>query len=184
MREMTKSAVAVAAEALRVGEAALPRYASKYSRRDGYTLPQLFACLAVRKFLGQDYRGMEALLNEWSELRSAAGLSDKVPDHSTLCLAEAKLSAGDGGSGGGGGAGGGGAGGGGEGEGGAAAAGSACCCRGASGVRGNSACSTATPCPRPRSTRRGWRRGTRRPTSAAAAGATARGSRRTRLGPS
>ncbi len=90
MREMTKSAVAVAREALRVGEAALPRYASKFSRRDGYTLPQLFACLAVRRFLGQDYRGTEVLLGEWSDLRRAIGLR-KVPDHSTLCLAEAKL---------------------------------------------------------------------------------------------
>ena len=95
MREMTKSAVGVAREALAVGEATLPRYASKYSRRDGFTLPQLFACLAVRKFLGQDYRGVEALLGEWSDLRAAIGLS-RVPDHSTLCLAEAKL-AGEGG---------------------------------------------------------------------------------------
>ena len=161
MREMTKSAVGVAREALAVGEASLPRYASKYSRRDGYTLPQLFACLAVRKFLGQDYRGIEAMLNEWSELRSAAGLSDKVPDHSTLCLAEAKLSAAEGGDPGG--------------EGGAA--GSAGSCRAASGAPANWGSSTGTrpPRPRPRSTRRGWRRGTRRPTSAGAAGGTGRG---------
>ena len=46
--------------------------------------------LAVRKFLGQDYRGMQTLLNEWSDLRQAIGLA-KVPDYSTLCLAEAKL---------------------------------------------------------------------------------------------
>lgn len=89
MREMTKSAVALAQEALTVGRAALPAYASKFSRHD-YTLPQLFAVLAVRKFLGQDYRGMEVLLGEWSELRDAIGLT-KVPDHSTLCLAEGKL---------------------------------------------------------------------------------------------
>ncbi len=59
MREMSKSAVGVAREALAVGEASLPRYASRYSRRDGFTLPQLFACLAVRRFLGQDHRGIE-----------------------------------------------------------------------------------------------------------------------------
>lgn len=158
MREMTKSAVGVAREALAVGEASLPRYASKYSRRDGYTLPQLFACLAVRKFLGQDYRGMEVLLNEWSELREAAGLSDQVPDHSTLCLAEAKLSEAEGGDPGG--------------EGGAA--GSAGSCRAASGVPANWGSSTETRLPRPRSTRRGWRRGTPRPTSDAAAGGTRR----------
>ena len=155
MREMTKSAVGVAREALAVGEASLPRYASKYSRRDGYTLPQLFACLAVRKFLGQDYRGIEALLKEWSELRSAAGLSDKVPDHSTLCLAEAKLSAAEDECGG---------------EGGAA--GSAASCRGASAGRASWGSSMTTRPPGPRSTRRGWRRGTPRPTSAAAAART------------
>ncbi|CAA9384412.1 MAG: hypothetical protein AVDCRST_MAG64-846, partial [uncultured Phycisphaerae bacterium] len=92
MREMTKSAVGVAREAVAAGEAALPRYASKYSRRDGYTLPPLFACRAVRKFSGQDHRGIGALLRGWAELRAASGL-DKVPDHSTPCLAEAELAA-------------------------------------------------------------------------------------------
>ncbi len=155
MREMTKSAVGVAREALAVGEASLPRYASKYSRRDGFTLPQLFACLAVRKFLGQDYRGIEALLGEWSDLRAAIGLP-RVPDHSTLCLAEAKLMTGEG-----------------DGKGGRSTG----SCPAASGGPGLSGCSTRrrTPTPppaRPRSTRPGWRRGTRRPTSAAGAGGT------------
>jgi hypothetical protein len=93
MREMSKSALAVAREALAVAGAALPRYASRFSRRDGYPLPQLFAVLVVRKFLRQDYRGIEALLGEWAELRAAIGLAERVPDHSTLCLAEAKLAA-------------------------------------------------------------------------------------------
>ena len=154
MREMTKSAVGVAREALAVGEATLPRYASKYSRRDGFTLPQLFACLAVRRFLGQDYRGIEALLGEWSDLRAAIGLP-RVPDHSTLCLAEAKLVCG------------------GDGKGGRSTG----SCPGASTGRGRSGCSTPWPTPtrppgRPRSTRPGWRRGTRRPTSAGGAGGT------------
>jgi hypothetical protein len=149
MREMTKSAVAVAREALAVGEASLPRYASKYSRRDGFTLPQLFACLAVRKFLGQDYRGVEALLGEWSDPRAAIGLP-RVPDHSTLCLAEAKLAA----------------------EGGRPTA----SCPGASTGPGRSGCSTPGRTPtrppgRPRSTRPGSGRGTRRPTSGGGAGA-------------
>jgi len=90
MREMTRSAVALAAEALRVGESALPRYSSKHSRRDGYTLPQLFAVLVMRKFLKFDYRGMEVRLSEWAELREAIGLS-RTPDYSALCLAEGKL---------------------------------------------------------------------------------------------
>lgn len=159
MREMSKSAVGVAREALAVGEASLPRYASKYSRRDGFTLPQLFACLAVRKFLGRDYRGMEALLGEWSELREAIGLP-RVPDHSTLCLAEGKLA--------------------GEGEGEGEQKGGRCsprCSPPASTGHARSGCSTPrrTPTPRParpRSTRPGWRRGTRPPTSDAGAGGT------------
>lgn len=159
MREMSKSAVGVAREALAVGEASLPRYASKYSRRDGFTMPQLFACLAVRKFLGQDYRGMEALLGEWSELRAAIGLP-RVPDHSTLCLAEAKLVCDDG-----------------EEKGGRR---SRRCSPAASSGRARSGCSTPrrTPTPppgRPRSTRPGWRRVTRRPTSAGGAGAAGTG---------
>lgn len=154
MREMTKSAVGVAREALAVGEASLPRYASKYSRRDGFTQPQLFACPAVRRFLGRDYRGTEALRGEWAELRAAVGLP-RVPDHSTPCLAEAKLTVG------------------GDGKGGR----STSSCPAVSAGRGPSGCSaqarTTTPRPgRPRSTRPGWRRGTRRPTSAAGAGGT------------
>ena len=151
MREMTKSAVGVAREALAVGEAALPRYASKYSRRDGYTLPQLFACLAVRKFLGQDYRGIEALLREWAELRAAIGLA-KVPDHSTLCLAEPKLAAA--------------ADAGGEKGGPPRSTGS---CRPRSPGPGRPGCSTGARPPRRRSTRPGSRPGTRRPTSAGGA---------------
>ena len=142
MREMSKSAVSIARGALAVGEASLPRYASKFSRRDGYTLPQLFAVLAVRKFLGQDYRGMQTLLNEWSDLRDAVGLT-KSPDYSTLCLAEAKLAR----------------------EGGLSTA----SYMPASSVPAGSACSTIRP-KRP-STPPGSRRGTRRPTSAAASAA-------------
>ena len=39
---MTKSVLRIARDALAAGEAALPPYASRYSRRD-YTQPQLFA---------------------------------------------------------------------------------------------------------------------------------------------
>lgn len=153
MREMSKSALAVAREALAVAEVALPRFASRFSRRDGYPLPQLFAVLVVRKFLRQDYRGIEALLGEWSDLRAAIGLADRVPDHSTLCLAEAKL---------------------------AERGLSTGCCPPASRGRGRSACWT-TPAPTrsqtPRSTRRDWRRDTRRHTSGGGSGAAADRSR-------
>ena len=64
MRSMTKSAVRIARDALAAGEAALPPYGSRYSRRD-YTQPQLFALLALRQFLRTAYRGVVALAAEW-----------------------------------------------------------------------------------------------------------------------
>jgi hypothetical protein len=70
MRAMTKSAVRLAREALTVGKAALPKYASRCSRHD-FTQPQLFAHLVVRQFLRTDYRGVVAWLAEWEELRRA-----------------------------------------------------------------------------------------------------------------
>ena len=92
MRSMTKSALRVARDALAAGEAALPTYRSRYSRRD-YTQPQLFALLALRQFLRADYRGVVALAAEWRELREASGLAG-VPHHSTLAHAAPRLLAG------------------------------------------------------------------------------------------
>ena len=86
---MSKSALAVAREALVAGEEALPTYASRFSRKR-FTLPQLFAVLALRRFLREGYRGVCVRLGEWRELREALGLTD-VPHYSTLCLAEKKL---------------------------------------------------------------------------------------------
>ena len=79
---MTKSPLAFAREALEAARAALPAYSSKYSRKD-FTQHQLFAVLALMTFLRTDYRGIEAQLGEWSDLRDALGLV-KVPDYSTL----------------------------------------------------------------------------------------------------
>ncbi len=53
VRSMTKSAVQIARDALAVGEAALPAYGSRYSRRD-HTQPQPFALLTLRRFLRTD----------------------------------------------------------------------------------------------------------------------------------
>ena len=92
MRAMTKSAVALAREALAVGRVALPRYSCARSRHD-YTQPQLFALLAVKQMLRLDYRGVVALAAEWGELRRALGLR-KVPHYSTLCYAAHRLLAG------------------------------------------------------------------------------------------
>ena len=92
MRSMTKSALRVARDALAAGEAALPPYGSRCSRRD-YTQPQLFALLTLRQFLRADYRGVVALAAEWRELREALGLG-RVPHHSTLAHAAPRLLAG------------------------------------------------------------------------------------------
>ena len=52
---------------MRVAHAAasrcLRKYSSKFSRHD-YTLPQLFACLAVREQMRLSYRGAEGLLRD------------------------------------------------------------------------------------------------------------------------
>jgi hypothetical protein len=87
---MTKSALAVARQALDAARAALPAYASKFSKR-AYTQHQLFALLAVREFLRTDYRGLEQHLRDWSDLRAAVGLGEAVPDHSTLQKAADRL---------------------------------------------------------------------------------------------
>ena len=88
-RRMTKSPLALARAALAAAAAALPAYSSKYSKHD-FTQHQLFALLALREFLKTDYRGLEALLRDWSDLRQALGLA-KVPDHSTLQKAAQRL---------------------------------------------------------------------------------------------
>jgi hypothetical protein len=89
MRRMSKSAVRVAREALAAGRAVLPEYGSRYSRKD-HTQPQLFALLVLRQFLRTDYRGVVALVAEWSELRRILGLR-KVPHYSTLAHASRRI---------------------------------------------------------------------------------------------
>ncbi len=89
MRSMTKSPVALAREALRAAEAALPAYSSIYSRKE-YTQHQLFTLLVLRQFLKTDYRGIVEMVREWSELRSVLSLKS-IPHYSTLCYAEKRL---------------------------------------------------------------------------------------------
>lgn len=86
---MTKSALAVARQALAIAREALPAYSSKFSKKT-YTQHQLFATLAVKVFLGTDYRGIEQHLNDWSDLRHEIGLKT-VPDHSTLQKAAQRI---------------------------------------------------------------------------------------------
>jgi hypothetical protein len=89
MREMSKSAVQVAREALGAGRAALPECDSRFSRRDD-TQAQLFALLVLRQFLRTDDRGVVALVREWAELRRALHLS-KVPHYSTRAHASRRI---------------------------------------------------------------------------------------------
>jgi len=86
---MTKSPRAVAREALRLAQEALPAYSAVRSRKD-YTQHQLFAALALKTFLKTDYRGVAQFLADFAEIRADLGL-DKVPHYSTLCYAAARL---------------------------------------------------------------------------------------------
>src|SRR5947209_19132149 len=88
-RPMTKSPRAVAREALRLAQEALPAYSSKFSRKD-YTQHQLFALLALKIFFKTDYRGVTQLLRDFAELREELSLAD-VPHSSTLCYAAQRL---------------------------------------------------------------------------------------------
>lgn len=89
MRTLTKSTLAFARTALETGKRSLPAYSHSKSPHK-YTQPQLFAILSLRDFLGMDYRGITAILAEWSDLRAVLGLTE-VPHYSTLCYAERKL---------------------------------------------------------------------------------------------
>lgn len=86
---MTKSPRAVAREALRLAQQALPAYSSKFSRKD-FTQHQLFALLALKTFFKTDYRGLTRLLQDFAELRQDLGLA-KAPHYSTLCKAGQRL---------------------------------------------------------------------------------------------
>ena len=86
---MTKSPRAVAREALRLAQEALPAYSSKFSRKD-FTQHQLFALLALKTFFKTDYRGTVQLLEDFAELREDLGLA-AVPHYSTLCYAARRL---------------------------------------------------------------------------------------------
>ncbi len=89
MPKMTKSPSQFTRVAYENAKKALPEYSHPKSPKK-YTQPQLFAILALRIFLKEDYRGILQILSEWTELRSILEL-DQLPDHSTLCYAEKRL---------------------------------------------------------------------------------------------
>jgi hypothetical protein len=86
---MTKSPRAVAQEALRLAQEALPPYSAVRSRKD-FTQHQLFAILSLKTFLKVDYRGVVAVLKDFAELRDDLALK-KVPHYSTLNYAHQRL---------------------------------------------------------------------------------------------
>jgi hypothetical protein len=69
-----------------LGVEVLPKYFSPFSRHDGFTKPQLFACLVLREHLKKSFRGTEALLADSPTWLADVGLS-KAPDHNTLSRA-------------------------------------------------------------------------------------------------
>jgi len=86
---MTRSALALAKVALKVGGKVLPAYSHVNSPKV-FTQPQLFAMLVIRQFFGLDYRGTEQLLADWSDLRKVLALK-RVPHWTTLQKADERL---------------------------------------------------------------------------------------------
>jgi hypothetical protein len=83
--ETCKSPRKVLREAYELAVPLLPAYASHYSRRDGFTEPQLFACLVLREHQKKSYRGIEALLADSPGWLAEIGVDGgRTPDHNTL----------------------------------------------------------------------------------------------------
>ncbi len=74
--------VRIAGIALQVSQAALPRYRSKFSKRQ-FTQPQLLAVLCLMRYEDWTFREAEVRLTEHRELRHALQLAS-VPDYTTL----------------------------------------------------------------------------------------------------
>jgi hypothetical protein len=68
--------------ALQVGRAVLPRYRSRFSKRQ-FTQPQLLAILCLMRYEDWTFREAEVRLSEHRELRQVLGLVS-VPDFTTL----------------------------------------------------------------------------------------------------
>lgn len=86
---MTYSPKALAQEALLVAQRALSAYSSKYSRKD-YTQAQHFALLVLKTFFQTSYRGIIAIVKDFTELQNALGLKS-VPCFSALQKAAQRL---------------------------------------------------------------------------------------------
>ena len=86
---LTNSPVRLAKTALVVAQKALPTYSTLKSRHD-FTQAQLVAILTLRQFFKTDYRGIQQLLNDFSDLRKELGLK-KVPHYTTIQKAQQRL---------------------------------------------------------------------------------------------
>jgi hypothetical protein len=86
LRVTSKSPRKVLKLAHTLGEEVLPRYFSRFSRHDGFTKPQLFACLVLREHQRKSFRVVEAMLADSPQWLADIGLS-KAPDHNTLSRA-------------------------------------------------------------------------------------------------
>ena len=86
---MSKSPLAMARIAVKIGRQALPPYSSKFSPRR-FTQAQLFACLVLMQFFKTDYRGLCQFLRDFPVLRRVLGLK-RVPHYSTLGYAHQRL---------------------------------------------------------------------------------------------
>ena len=82
----SKSPQKVLKLAYALGLELLPKYFSPFSRQDGFTKPQLFACLVLREHQKKSFRGIEALLIDSPQWLADIGLS-RAPDHNTLSRA-------------------------------------------------------------------------------------------------
>ena len=85
----SKSTLTVARMALEAAQQALDEYSHSKSPRK-FTQPQLLACLVVKEHLRLDYRGINVILSEWSDLRRCLGLQ-RVPHFTTLCAASKRI---------------------------------------------------------------------------------------------
>jgi Transposase DDE domain len=89
MDAMSKSPIQVGLEALAIGQRCLPPYAHRFSPHI-YTQPQLFACLVLKTFFRLDYRGITALLQDFTDLQEALEMKF-VPHFTTLQKASTRL---------------------------------------------------------------------------------------------
>jgi hypothetical protein len=89
MSTTTKSPRKVLVTALRVAQRKLAAYRHRFSPQK-FTQPQLFACLVFKTFMGKDYRGVTAYLQDSPDLCRVIGLK-QVPHFTTLQKASRNL---------------------------------------------------------------------------------------------